>query len=216
MSRNLLFFGETPYERVQNGLRALRDGKGIIVVDDGDRENEGDVIFSASALTEEQMALLIRHCSGIVCLCLTPEKADALALAPMVENNTSRFGTAFTVSIEAASGVTTGVSAKDRVATIQAAVAPDASPADLHRPGHVFPLVARPGGVMERQGHTEAVVDMMRLSGLPPAGVLCELTNEDGTMARMPEIQRFAVQHSLPVLSVEDIMEYRKTTATVQ
>lgn len=216
MSRNLLFFGETPHERVQNGLRALRDGRGIIVVDDGDRENEGDVIFSASTLTEEQMALLIRHCSGIVCLCLTPEKADALALAPMVENNTSRFGTAFTVSIEAASGVTTGVSAKDRVTTIHAAVAPDASAADLRRPGHVFPLVARPGGVMERQGHTEAVVDMMRLSGLDPAGVLCELTNEDGTMARMPEIRRFAMQNSLPVLSVEDIMEYRKEKGAVQ
>ena len=216
MSRNLLFFGKTPVERVRKGLDALRDGKGIIVVDDGDRENEGDVIFSASTLTEAQMALLIRHCSGIVCLCLTPEKADSLELVPMVDRNTSRFGTAFTVSIEAASGVSTGVSAKDRVTTVKAAVAQAASPADLHRPGHVFPLIARPGGVLERQGHTEAVVDMMLLSGLPPAGVLCELANDDGTMARMPEIRRFAEQEGLPVLSVEDIREYRKADGTIQ
>ena len=216
MSRNLLFFGKTPVERVRKGLDALRDGKGIIVVDDGDRENEGDVIFSASTLTEAQMALLIRHCSGIVCLCLTPEKAASLELAPMVDRNTSRFGTAFTVSIEAASGVSTGVSAKDRVTTVKAAVAPDACPADLNQPGHVFPLVARPGGVLERKGHTEAVVDMMLLSGLPPAGVLCELANDDGTMARMPEIRRFAEQEGLPVLSVEDIREYRKADGTIQ
>ena len=213
MSRNLLFFGKTPVERVRKGLDSLRAGKGIIVVDDGDRENEGDVIFSASTLTEAQMALLIRHCSGIVCLCLTPEKAASLELAPMVERNTSRFGTAFTVSIEAASGVSTGVSAKDRVATVKAAGAPAASPADLHRPGHVFPLIARSGGVLERQGHTEAVVDMMLLSGLPPAGVLCELTNDDGAMARMPDIRRFAEQEGLPVLSVEDIREYRNAMA---
>ena len=209
MSRNLLFFGENSVVRVQKGLQALSQGRGIIIVDDGDRENEGDVIFAASTLTEEQMALLIRHCSGIVCLCLTPEKAASLNLAPMVEQNTSKYGTAFTVSIEAACGVSTGVSAKDRVTTVKAAAAQGAAPADLHRPGHIFPLIARPGGVLERGGHTEATVDMMKLGGLPPAGVLCELTNDNGTMARMPEIQIFAEREKMPVLSVEDIEEYR-------
>ena len=213
MSRNLLFFGETPQERVRKGLEALRGGGGVIVVDDGDRENEGDMIFPASTLTEEQMALLIRHGSGIVCLCLTPEKAKSLELAPMVERNGSRYGTAFTVTVEAACGVTTGVSAKDRVTTVKAAVAADAVPADLNRPGHVFPLISRPGGVLERRGHTEATVDLMKLSALSPAGVLCELTNDDGTMARMPEIRGFAGKEGMPVLSVEDIVEYRKKQA---
>ncbi len=215
MSRNLSFFGATFLERVESGLKALRAGRGVIVVDDGDRENEGDLIFSAPTLTEAQMAQLIRHCSGIVCLCLTPEKADALDLPPMVGQNSSRYGTAFTVSIDAASGVGTGVSAKDRVTTVKAAVAEGAVPADLHRPGHVFPLVAKAGGVLERHGHTEATVDLMQLSGLPPAGVLCELTNDDGSMARMSEIERFAANHHMPVLSVEDIATYRRMVAAV-
>ena len=213
MSRDLLFFGETPRERVEKGLGSLRSGGGVIIVDDGDRENEGDVIFPASTITDRQMALLIRHCSGIVCLCLTPEKASSLDLPPMVGNNTSKYGTAFTVTIEAARDVTTGVSAADRVTTVRAAVAENASPADLHRPGHVFPLVAKPGGVLERRGHTEATVDMMRLAGLPPAGVLCELTNDDGTMSRMPEILAFAERERFTVLSVEDLAAYRKEAA---
>ena len=213
MSRDLLFFGKTARERVEKGLDALRHGGGVIVVDDGDRENEGDIIFPASSITEKQMALLIRRCSGIVCLCLTGEKASSLSLTPMVPNNTSRYGTAFTVSIEAARDVSTGVSAADRVTTIRAAVAENAAPGDLHRPGHVFPLVAKPGGVLERRGHTEATVDMMRLAGLPPAGVLCELTNDDGTMSKMPEIVAFAAKEQFTVLSVEDIAAYRKEAA---
>jgi len=153
--------------------------------------------------------MLIRECSGIVCLCLTDAKADALELPPMVARNTCRNGTAFTISIEAAHGVTTGVSAADRLTTVKTAVADDARPTDLVRPGHVFPLRARPGGVLERRGHTEATVDLARLAGFPPCGVLCELTNSDGSMARLPEITAFARRHDFPLLSVEDLAHYR-------
>ncbi|WP_027176202.1 3,4-dihydroxy-2-butanone-4-phosphate synthase [Desulfovibrio aminophilus] len=196
--------------QVEAALYSLRQGSGVLVVDDLDRENEGDLIYPAQTLTREQMALLIRACSGIVCLCLTGEAAAALDLPPMVERNESPYGTAFTVSIEAAQGVTTGVSAADRLATVRAATAPDAKPSDLHRPGHVFPLIARPGGVLERRGHTEATVDLARLAGFPPAGVLCELTNADGSMARLPEIRAFARTHDMPVVSVEALAEYRR------
>ncbi|BCS52667.1 3,4-dihydroxy-2-butanone-4-phosphate synthase [Geobacter sp. SVR] len=197
-------------ERVERALASLCGGNGVLVTDDEERENEGDLIFAAESLTTAQMAMLIRDCSGIVCLCLTDEKVRALELPMMVEENNSRFQTAFTVSIEAAEGVTTGVSAADRVATIAAAVADHASPSDLRRPGHVFPLRARPGGVLERPGHTEATVDLMRLAGLKPYGVLCELTNPDGSMARLPEIMKFARHHGLPVVTVQDLIAYRK------
>ncbi len=197
------------FRNVEQALAALRRGRGVLVVDDEDRENEGDLIFAAKTLTRDQMAMLIRECSGIVCLCLTDEKADALDLPPMVEKNTCRNGTAFTVSIEAARGVGTGVSAEDRLTTVRTATASDARPSDLARPGHVFPLRARPGGVLERRGHTEATVDLARLAGFDPCGVLCELTNPDGTMARMPEILSFSRQHDFPILSVEDLARYR-------
>ncbi|WP_285907158.1 3,4-dihydroxy-2-butanone-4-phosphate synthase [Pseudodesulfovibrio pelocollis] len=210
MNQSLLTRFGTPAERVENALAALRDGQGILVVDNEDRENEGDLIFAAQTLTAAQMALLIRECSGIVCLCLTEGKARALNLPMMVERNGSRHQTAFTVSIEAAPGVTTGVSASDRTATILAAVADGAVPSDLVSPGHVFPLRARPGGVLERAGHTEATVDLTRLAGLAPCGVLCELTNADGTMARLPEIVSFADRHGFPVCAVEDIIAYRR------
>ncbi len=210
MGRNLLSFFGNGQERVAKALDSLRRGCGILVVDDEDRENEGDLIFSATSLTEPQMALLIRECSGIVCLCLTPQKATSLALRPMVENNNSRYGTAFTVSIEAAAGVSTGVSAADRVTTVKAAVAESAKPEDLRRPGHVFPLVAKEGGVLERHGHTEATVDMMSLAGLAPCGVLCELTNPNGSMARLPEIKTFALRHAMPVVAVKDIIAWRQ------
>ena len=183
MNQSLLASFGSSRERLQKGLSALRAGQGVLVVDDDNRENEGDMIFAAGSLTDRQMAMLIREGSGIVCLCLTPEKAQSLRLRPMVEHNTSAYGTAFTISIEAARGVTTGVSAADRVTTIRAAIAEDARPDDLSHPGHVFPLVARAGGVLERDGHTEATVDLMRLAGLAPCGVLCELTNPDGTTA---------------------------------
>lgn len=195
-------------DRVERALQSLRQGRGVLVTDNENRENEGDLIFAAQSLTTSQMAMLIRECSGIVCLCLPDEKARALELSPMVGNNSSRYQTAFTVSIEAAEGVTTGVSAADRVRTVQAAIADDARPQDLHRPGHVFPLRARPGGVLEREGHTEATVDLMRLAGLKPYGVLCELTNEDGTMARMPQIQEFGRRHDLPVVTIDDLKTY--------
>lgn len=212
MHRNLLSSFGSLTERVLRALDSLKAGSGILVVDDEDRENEGDLIFSSENLNTQQMALLIRECSGIVCLCLTPEKAAVLQLPPMVEKNTSPYGTAFTISIEAAEGVTTGVSASDRVRTIKVASAVNAQPHDLRHPGHVFPLVAKPGGVLERPGHTEATVDMMRLAGLPPCGVLCELTNPDGSMARLPEVSSFAKEHSFPIVSVKDIVEYRRTT----
>ncbi len=216
MNQHLLTQFGNARQRVETGLNALQKGLGVLVADDEDRENEADLIFPAHSLTHGQMAMLIRECSGIVCLCLTRDKVKALGLSPMVENNSSPYQTAFTVSIEAASGVTTGVSAKDRITTILAATAPDAVPGDLNHPGHVFPLQARPGGVLERAGHTEATVDLMGLAGLPPYGVLCELTNEDGTMARLPQVIAFAGRHQFPVLTVQDIVEYRKTLTALK
>lgn len=210
MSQNLLSKFGNSHDRVCKALESMQKGGGILVVDDENRENEGDLIFSASSINNEQMAMLIRECSGIVCLCLTEERAELLDLPPMVEHNTSINKTAFTVTIEAAQGVSTGVSAADRVTTIRAAVAKDAKPEHLNRPGHIFPLIARPKGVLERGGHTEASVDMARLAGFDPFGVLCELTNKDGTMSRLPEISVFAKEHNIPLLSVQDIIEYRK------
>ncbi len=210
MNQTLLTqFGDS-FERVDKALDALRGGRGVLVTDDEERENEGDLIFAAESLTEAQMAMLIRECSGIVCLCLTEEKVQALSLPMMVRKNSSRFGTAFTISIEAAEGVTTGVSAADRVTTVRAAVADRAGPEDLKSPGHVFPIKSEPGGVLARTGHTEATVDLMRLAGLKPSGVLCELTNQDGTMARLPEVVAFAANHDLPVLTIEDLVSYRR------
>ena len=200
----------SPRERVERAIASLKAGNGVLIVDDEDRENEGDLIYAAETLTPAQMALLIRECSGIVCLCLTDEKANALDLPPMVQNNTNKNHTAFTVTIEAASGVTTGVSAADRVTTVKAAIAPDAKPEDLHRPGHVFPLRAKPNGVLERRGHTEVTVDLCRMAGFAPAGVLCELTLENGTMARLPEVAEFARAHNMPLATtVDDVAQYR-------
>jgi len=203
-------FGKDYKERVENAIEKLREGLGILIVDDEDRENEGDIIYSADKITEKDMALMIRECSGIVCLCLTEEKAEKLELHQMVENNTSKNQTAFTISIEAKEGVTTGVSAKDRIKTIKTAIFENAQPSDLARPGHVFPLVAKSNGVFERRGHTEGSVDLVKLAGLGDAAVLCELTNEDGTMARLPEIIEFAVKHDMSVVTIEDIYQYRK------
>lgn len=209
MNQNLVLHFGDPAERVERALDALKNGRGVLVTDNEQRENEGDLIFAAESLTASQMAMLIRECSGIVCLCLPEEKVNELALPMMVEHNSSRFQTAFTVSIEAAAGVTTGVSAADRVTTVKTAIAESARSADLCRPGHIFPLKAKPGGVLERPGHTEATVDLMRLAGLRPYGVLCELTNPDGTMARLPEIIAFAREHQIPVVTVDDLVDYR-------
>lgn len=209
MNQSLLSPFGTSTERVLTAIEAIRQGHGVILVDDEDRENEGDLIFAAETITPPQMAMLIRECSGIVCLCLTDEKLKALDLPPMVTDNTSKNGTAFTVTIEAKAGVTTGVSAADRVTTIKTAVNDDCRPEDLARPGHVFPLRAQPGGVLTRRGHTEGTVDLVSLAGLKPAGVLCELTHEDGTMMRLPALVEFAEKHGIPVLTIEDLVQFK-------
>ncbi len=194
--------------RVENALAALRSGKGVLVSDDADRENEGDLIFAAETLTTEQVAMQIRDCSGIICICVTAEKARALELPMMVPDNTSRYGTAFTISVDAAKNVSTGVSAADRLEAVRVVLADDSTRADLAAPGHMFPLVARAGGVLERPGHTEATVDLMRLAGLKPCGVLCELTNPDGTMSRLPEVADYAKKHGFPLVTIEDLVAY--------
>lgn len=187
--------------RVETAATALRQGSGILLTDDEGRENEGDLIFAAEKMTRQQMALMIRACSGIVCLCLTAEKAASLQLPPMAARNTSRYGTNFTVSVEAAA---------DRLRTVRTAIAETARPEHLARPGHLFPLVAHPDGVFGRQGHTEGSVDLVRIAGLRPCAVLCELMNDDGTMARRPQIEAFAAAHGYPVVSVADIIRYRR------
>ncbi|NUB27525.1 3,4-dihydroxy-2-butanone-4-phosphate synthase [Azospirillum brasilense] len=196
----------TAEERVIRAVEAIRQGGGVVVVDDEDRENEGDVIYAAETITAEQMALLIREGSGIVCLILTDAHARRLDLPPMVGSNTARFGTAFTVSIEAREGVSTGVSAADRVTTIRTAIADGCRPEDLARPGHVFPIRAHAGGLAARRGHTEATIELTTLAGRRPAGVLCEVMNPDGTMARLPELVAFAERHGMPVVTIEDLV----------
>lgn len=210
MEKLLEKFGANPKERVEKALLKLQQGKGILLVDDENRENEGDIIFPASTITEKDMALLIRECSGIVCLCISEEKSKHLNLRPMVETNNSKNQTAFTISIEAREGVESGVSAKDRVTTIKAAIAENALAEDIASPGHVFPLVAKKNGVFERRGHTEGSVDLVQLANLGNDAVLCELTNEDGTMARLPEIVDFAEKREMTVVTIDDIYHYRK------
>ncbi|WP_040976929.1 3,4-dihydroxy-2-butanone-4-phosphate synthase [Necropsobacter massiliensis] len=197
-------------QRVENAIAAFKQGNGVLVLDDENRENEGDLIFPAETITTAQMAALIRYGSGIVCLCITDELCRQLDLPPMVQHNTSVNKTAFTVTIEAAEGVTTGVSAADRVTTIKAAIAAGAKAQDLHRPGHVFPLRAAENGVLTRNGHTEAAVDLARLAGYKPAGVICEITNDDGSMARAPQLVEFVKQHGYALVTIEDLISYRK------
>jgi len=196
--------------RIAAALDAMRAGIPVILLDDFDRENEADLIVAAEHITSDTMALMIRECSGIVCLCLPDEKVRALELPPMAPDNGSRYGTPFTVSIEARHGVTTGVSAADRVTTIRAAIAHDARPDDVVRPGHVFPLRATPGGVLARAGHTEGSVDLARLAGLQPAAVLCELMNPDGTMMRGEQIEQFAQERDFPILTIAELIQWRK------
>jgi 3,4-dihydroxy 2-butanone 4-phosphate synthase len=196
-------------ERLAQALADMRRGHPVVLVDNYDRENEADLIVAAEKITPATMAVLIRECSGIVCLCLPKETLDRLQVPMMVTKNESRNQTAFTVSIEAREGVTTGVSALDRVTTIRAAIAGNAQPYDLVSPGHVFPLRAAAGGVMERQGHTEGSIDLARLAGLKPAAVLSEITNPDGTMAKGNDICAFAEQHDMVVLSIDELIDYR-------
>ena len=206
----IFFSALTPAEeRIQQALEDIRQGKPVLVMDDFDRENEADLIVAAETLTVETMARMIRDGSGIVCLCLTDELADHLELPPMVADNSSQFKTAFTITIEAAEGVTTGVSAKDRTTTVKTAIKDGAIASDLNRPGHVFPLRARKGGVLERRGHTEGTIDLARLAGLKPSGVLCELTNPDGTMATGIQVLAYAQTHHLTVITIDEIAQYR-------
>lgn len=198
-----------PIAKIEAALDDIRHGKMVILVDDEDRENEGDLVAAAELVTPEIINFMATQGRGLICLALTEARADALDLPLMVSDNNSSFGTAFTVSIEARQGVTTGISAADRARTIQVAVADETTPRDLARPGHIFPLRAKKGGVMVRTGQTEGSVDLARLAGLKPAGVICEIMNNDGTMARRPQLEIFAAQHDLKIISVADIVAYR-------
>jgi 3,4-dihydroxy 2-butanone 4-phosphate synthase/GTP cyclohydrolase II len=199
-------------ERVHRALEEVRAGRMVVLVDDEDRENEGDLCMAADRVTPEAINFMAKHARGLICLTLTEEKVRQLDLPMMVDDNRSARSTAFTVSIEARHGVTTGISAADRAHTIRVAVARDARPEDLVSPGHVFPLRARPGGVLQRTGHTEGSVDLARLAGCDPSGVICEIMNDDGTMARMPELVAFAERHGLLILSIADLIQYRLQT----
>ncbi|HKW78900.1 MAG TPA: bifunctional 3,4-dihydroxy-2-butanone-4-phosphate synthase/GTP cyclohydrolase II [Candidatus Limnocylindria bacterium] len=199
----------SPFATIDEAVADLRRGKMVIVVDDEDRENEGDITVAAQHCTPQQVAFMRKHCSGVICVALSPERIAQLDLPPMVERNTARLGTAFTVSVDAAEGVSTGISASDRAHTINALGSAHSKPTDFVRPGHVFPLRAREGGVLVRAGQTEAAVDLCRVAGLEPAGVICEVTNPDGSMARLPALRRFARTHGLRIVTVKDLIAYR-------
>jgi 3,4-dihydroxy 2-butanone 4-phosphate synthase / GTP cyclohydrolase II len=200
----------TPFATIEDAIEDIRDGRMVVVVDDPDRENEGDLTIAAQFATPEAINFMATHARGLICLCLTEERADELLLRPMTEHNEAPLGTAFTVSIEAREGVTTGISAADRSRTIQVAIHPESTAHDLVQPGHVFPLRARRGGVLERVGQTEAAVDLARLAGLVPAGVVCEIMNDDGTMARVPDLVPYCENHGLKMVTVADLVEYRR------
>ena len=201
-----------PLARVEEAVEEIRKGNMVIVVDDEDRENEGDLIFAAEKASPEMVTFMVRHCSGIICVPLESDRLDQLHLPLMAPNHTDALGTAFTISVDAVRGTTTGISAADRARTIGALIDASTRPQDLHRPGHIFPLRYTPGGVLRRAGHTEASVDLAKLAGLYPGGVLCEIVNEDGSMARMPDLQRFAEKHGLLVISIADLIRYRRKT----
>jgi 3,4-dihydroxy 2-butanone 4-phosphate synthase / GTP cyclohydrolase II len=200
---------------IESVLDDIRAGKMVIIVDDEDRENEGDVMVAAEKATPEAVNFMARHACGLICLSLTEVRAKELRLPLMVRDNTSPYNTAFTVSIEAKHGVTTGISAYDRAKTIEVAIDENMTADDLARPGHVFPLIARKGGVLVRVGHTEASLDLARLAGLKPAGVICEVMKEDGQMARLPDLEAFAEQHGLKIVSIADLIQYRLRTETL-
>lgn len=204
-----------PFAPIEDAIAAVRDGKMVIVVDDKDRENEGDLTIAAGKITPEAINFMAHHGRGLICLAMTPERLDELEIPLMVPQNTSRFETAFCVSIEAGEQTTTGISAADRATTVLAAIHPDTNPGDLVRPGHVFPLRARSTGVLARAGQTEAAVDLARLGGLYPAGVICEIMNQDGTMARVPQLADFARRHGLLMITVADLIAYRMRTETL-
>jgi 3,4-dihydroxy 2-butanone 4-phosphate synthase / GTP cyclohydrolase II len=200
-----------PFAPVDDAIAAIGRGEFVVVVDDADRENEGDLIIAAEKITPDAIAFMVRHTSGVICLPVVGPRLDELRIPLMVADNTESQRTAFTVSVDVKTGTTTGISAADRAATIRAVIDPTSSPEDFNRPGHIFPLRYRDGGVLKRAGHTEAAVDLARLAGLYPAGVLCEIVNsDDGTMARVPELERFAAEHNLVLLSIADLVRYRR------
>ena len=200
----------TPFAAVEEAIEDIREGRMVVVVDDEDRENEGDLTIAAQFATPDAINFMATHARGLVCLCLTEERADRLGLRPMTDHNEAPLGTAFTVSVEAREGVTTGISAADRSRTIQVAIHPDSTAHDLVQPGHVFPLRAKPGGVLERIGQTEAAVDLARLAGLNSSGVVCEIMNEDGTMARVSDLVGYCERHGLKMITVADLVEHRR------
>ena len=201
---------QTVFASIPEAIDEIRQGRMVIVVDDADRENEGDLIMAAERVTPEAIAFIVRHTSGVICMPVVGDRLDELEIPLMVAANTDSRRTAFTVSVDARAGVTTGISAADRARTIQAVIDPSTRPSDLSRPGHIFPLRYREGGVLKRAGHTEAAVDLARLAGLYPAGVLCETVNEDGTMARLPDLIVFARTHGLKLISIADLIEHRR------
>jgi 3,4-dihydroxy 2-butanone 4-phosphate synthase/GTP cyclohydrolase II len=201
-----------PLLTTDQAIRDIKDGKMVILVDDEDRENEGDLCMAAENVTPQAINFMATYGKGLICLAMTAEKCDSLDLPPMVDNNTSPFGTGFTVTIEARCGVTTGISAQDRATTILTAVADDSTPRDLVRPGHIFPLRAKTGGAIVRAGQTEGSVDLARLAGVKPAGVICEVMDEDGTMARMPALEKFSQKHGVGICTIADLIEYRMRT----
>ena len=204
-----------PIATIDEAVAEIRDGRMIIIVDDEDRENEGDLVCAAEKITPEIINFMARHARGLICLPLTEDRCDELHLTTQVADNTSYLGTAFTVSIDARRGISTGISAADRATTILVAVDPESRPQDLARPGHIFPLRAKSGGVLVRPGQTEASVDIARIAGLYPAGVICEIMNEDGTMSRMPQLEAFAAQHNLKMISVAELVRYRMNKETL-
>jgi len=202
----------SPFASIEAALDAFRAGQMVIVVDDEDRENEGDLTIAAEKVTPDVINFMATHGRGLICMPMTDERLEELELPLMVPQNTARFETAFTVSIEAKRGTSTGISAADRAATVLAAIDPETKPADLARPGHMFPLRARPGGVLVRAGQTEAAVDLARIAGLYPAGVICEIMNKDGSMARVPDLVKFARRHKLLIITIKDLIRYRMRT----
>jgi len=201
---------KTPFATIEEAIEYIRAGRLVVVVDDPDRENEGDLVIAAQFATPDAINFMATHARGLICLCLTGERCDVLGLHQMTEHNETPLGTAFTVSIEAREGITTGISAHDRAHTVQVAIDPSSRPQDLVQPGHIFPLKAKDGGVLERTGQTEAAVDLARLAGLNPSGVICEVMNDDGTMARVPDLELYCQKHGLKMVTVADLIAYRR------
>src|SRR5512145_2493389 len=204
-----------PFAPIEAAIEAIRRGQMVIVVDDEDRENEGDLTIAAEKITPDAINFMATHGRGLICMPMTEERLDELEIPLMVGKNTTPLHTAFTVSIEARKGVSTGISAADRAATVLTAIHPTTKPSDLARPGHMLPLRARQGGVLVRAGQTEAAVDLARIAGLYPAGVICEIMNKDGSMSRVPELTRFAKRHALPMITIKDLIKYRMRTESL-